>query len=188
MKKLYTILLLALVLAAAAVGLISLVDEDATESKTENRRLASKPEFSLSALLDGSYLAELETYYSDTFPGREMLLKANQKLNGFYHFSGGSEENVLVLDYLGGAEQGGQFIHGAAVQTGTADSAIGQLQGLRHRPQAQAAAQGRQGLLPGQQQGFRGAVHRSPSHFCSNSATCWRMAGAWHFPESTMEI
>ena len=110
MKKLYTILLLLLVLLAAALGVLSLVDQDATESKTENRKLATLPEFSWAELLHGSYLSDLETYYSDTFPGREMLLKANQKLNGFYHFSGSGDENVLVLDYQGGAEQGGQSL------------------------------------------------------------------------------
>ncbi len=109
MKKLYIVLLSALVLAAAAVGIVSLADVDATESKTENRKLAALPEFSWSALLDGSYLGQMETYYSDTFPGRELLLKANQKLNGFYHFGGG-QENLLVLDYQGGAEHGGQAL------------------------------------------------------------------------------
>lgn len=115
MKKLYIILLSALVLAAAAVGIVSLADVDATESKTENRKLAALPEFSWSALLDGSYLAELETYYSDTFPGRELLLKANQKLNGFYHFGG--QDNMLVLDYQGGAEHGGQALDPIPEQT-----------------------------------------------------------------------
>ena len=110
MKKLYTILLLVLVAAAAVLGVVSLVDEDATESETENRKLATLPEFSLSEFLDGSYLMQLETYYSDTFPGRELLLKANQKLNGFYHFSLGGDENVLVLDYQGGAEHGGMAL------------------------------------------------------------------------------
>ncbi len=106
MKKLYTALLLTLLSVFAVVGLYSLVDVDATESKTENRRLAQKPEFSWSALWDGSYISQLETYYSDTFPGRELLLKANQSLNVLYHFSG--DDNLLVLDYEGGAEQGGQ--------------------------------------------------------------------------------
>ena len=85
MKKLYTILLVLLLGAVALVGAWSLVDKDATESATENRRLATKPEFSWSALWDGSYVSQLETYYSDTFPGREALLKANQVLNKFYY-------------------------------------------------------------------------------------------------------
>lgn len=109
MKKLYTVLLLVLLLAAATVGIVSLVDTDPTESRVENRKLATMPEFSWSALLDGSYISQLETYYSDTFPGRDALLKANQKLNGFYHFSAGSD-NMLVLDYQGGAEHGGQSL------------------------------------------------------------------------------
>ena len=61
MKKLYTVLLVALVSVVMLVGLWSLVDKDATESKVENRRLASKPEFSFSRLMDGAYVSELET-------------------------------------------------------------------------------------------------------------------------------
>lgn len=113
MKKLYTVLLVLLLAGVLAVGAVSLVDEDPTESQTENRKLAALPEFSWEALLSGDYLTELETYYSDTFPGREMLLGVNQKLNGFYHYSGGGEENnMLVLDFQGGAEMGGQSAPG----------------------------------------------------------------------------
>lgn len=108
MKKLYTVLLALLVSAAALVGLWSLVDKDATESLSENRRLASKPKFTVSALLDGSYVAELETYYSDTFPGRETLLKANAVLNKFYIFSGKEENNMLVIDHSNDMGDGGQ--------------------------------------------------------------------------------
>lgn len=108
MKKLYTVLLALLVGAAALVGLWSLVDKDATESQRENRRLASKPAFSFSALLDGSYVAELETYYSDTFPGREALLDANGVLNKFYIFSGKEENNMLVIDHANDMGDGGQ--------------------------------------------------------------------------------
>ena len=111
MKILYSVLLSLVVLAAAAVGVYSLVDTDATESKTENRKLASKPEFTITGLLDGSYISSLETYYSDTFPGRDMLLSANKQLNGFYHFSGGSDNNELVVDFTGGMEQGGQALN-----------------------------------------------------------------------------
>lgn len=108
MKKLYTVLLALLVSAAAFVGLISLVDKDATESVRENRRLASKPKFSVASLLDGSYVSELETYYSDTFPGREKLLDANTVLNKFYTFSGKEENNMLVIDHSNDMGDGGQ--------------------------------------------------------------------------------
>ena len=106
MKKLVALLLAAMML----VGVVSLVDKDATESETENRRLASKPDFSWSALWDGSFISELETYYSDTFPGREALLKANKVLNKFYFFSGSDEKTMLIVDFDGDVAQGGQAL------------------------------------------------------------------------------
>lgn len=117
MKKLYTVLLALLVGAAALVGLWSLVDKDATESQRENRRLASKPAFSVASLLDGSYVAELETYYSDTFPGREMLLDANSALNKFYIFSGKEENNMLVIDHANDMGDGGQAMQPVEPET-----------------------------------------------------------------------
>lgn len=110
MKKLYTFLLVLLLAAVALVGVWSLVDKDPTESAMENRKLASKPVFSWSALWDGSYVSQLETYYSDTFPGREALLKANQTLNKFYYFSGGSDNNMLVVEFDNDVGQGGQAL------------------------------------------------------------------------------
>ena len=111
MKTLYSILLSLLLVAMAAVGVYSLVDVDATTSKTENRDLAKKPAFSIAGLFDGSYISSLEKYYSDTFPGRDALLSANKSLNGFYHFSGGGDSNLLVVDFQGGVEQGGQALN-----------------------------------------------------------------------------
>lgn len=110
MKKLYTVLLAILLSVMLGVGIWSLVDVDATESKLENRRLSEKPAFTWASLLDGSYISQLETYYSDTFPGRDTLLKLNKQLNQFYYYSGSSQENLLVLDYQGGAEQGGEAL------------------------------------------------------------------------------
>ena len=113
MKKIYTILLVLLLAVAMLVGVVSLVDKDATESEMENRRLATMPKFSWSALWDGSFISELETYYSDTFPGREMLLKANQVLNRFYYFSGKEENTMLIIDFDGDVAQGGEALQPA---------------------------------------------------------------------------
>ena len=38
----------------------------------------------MQALLDGTFISQLETYYANTFPMRYTLLKANRWLNGFY--------------------------------------------------------------------------------------------------------
>ena len=108
MKKLYTVLLVLLLGAMSFVGVWSLVDVDAKESARENRRLASFPKITLSSLEDGSFVSQLETYYSDTFPGREALLKANDTLNKFYMFSGATGSNMLVIDFTNDVGEGGQ--------------------------------------------------------------------------------
>ena len=107
MKKLCLVFNIIIVLGLIAVGVVSLVDTDRTVSVVENRTLASKPEFSIGALLDGSYISELETYYSDTFPGRETLMTYNKTLNGFYRYSGKGENNMLILNNTGAAAEGG---------------------------------------------------------------------------------
>ena len=117
MKKIYTILLSVALAAMLLVGLISLVDKDPTRSESENRELAKKPKFSLSALFDGSYISALETYYADTFPMRETLLAANRTLNKFYYYSGSGEDTVLVISGNTGAEQGGQSLDSVLQQT-----------------------------------------------------------------------
>ena len=117
MKKIYTILLSVVLAAMLLVGLISLLDKDPTRSESENRELAKKPKFSLSALFDGSYISALETYYADTFPMRETLLAANRTLNKFYYYSGSGEDTVLVISGNTGAEQGGQSLDSVLQQT-----------------------------------------------------------------------
>lgn len=113
MKKLYTVLLSLVLAAALGIGIYSAVDVDATFSPTDNRKLAEKPAFSLAALLDGSFISDFETYYSDTFPARETLLKLNRSLNRFYYYSGGEEENILIITGPSGAELGGESLDAA---------------------------------------------------------------------------
>ncbi len=109
MKKLYTAMLLVLLAAMLSVGVYSLADYDATGSVSEKREFV-KPEFSVKALLDGTYIPALEQYYSDTFPGRESLLKANRTLNKFYYYSGSGEDSVLILNQKDSAAQGGESL------------------------------------------------------------------------------
>ena len=61
-----------IILLLAAVLLIA---PRSTISYEENRVLAEKPEFSLTAFLDGSYTAGLAEYYNDTVPFRSKLKK-----------------------------------------------------------------------------------------------------------------
>ena len=55
MKKVYTALLLILLAAMFSVGVYSLADYDATGSASEKREII-KPELSVKALLDGTYI------------------------------------------------------------------------------------------------------------------------------------
>ena len=107
MKKLYTILLAVLLAAMLGVGIWSLADTDPTGSVSEKRTF-QKPQFSVQALLDGTYIPALETYYSDTFPGRETLLEVNRTLNRFYYYSGSGESGVLLVNQTDSAAQGGE--------------------------------------------------------------------------------
>ena len=52
-----------------------------TVSESEKRMLATMPSFSLSALADGSYFADISSFISDTFVGREALVGLSKKLD-----------------------------------------------------------------------------------------------------------
>lgn len=88
MKKIYTGLCGTLLAILLLVGLISAFDKDAWYSTKEERSLATMPDLTFSALLDGSYYDDLRTYYADTFPGREDMLDVLERLEGFYVFGG----------------------------------------------------------------------------------------------------
>ena len=105
MKKIYRAMAGFFLAALLAVGLVSLFT---TGSGTVGVN-TQKPQFSMQALLDGTFISQLETYYANTFPMRDTLLKANRWLNGFYHSSAG-DDNILVLGGNTGAEQGGESL------------------------------------------------------------------------------
>lgn len=93
MKKIYSFLCHTVLVLMLLVGVYSLLDKDRLKSDTENRMLKQKPKFSVSALLDGSFISDLESYYSDQFPNRDKLMLVNRSLNEFY--SGNSKYNII---------------------------------------------------------------------------------------------
>lgn len=105
MKKIYRAMAGALLALLLVIGLASLF----TTGSASDGADTTKPEFSIQALLDGTFISQLETYYTNTFPLRSQLLAANRTLNGFYHASAG-DENILVLSGNTGAEQGGESL------------------------------------------------------------------------------
>ena len=67
-----------------------------TVSEEENRKLAAKPKFSLTALFDKSYTSDFDTYYADTFPFRDEFLGLNRKISEILTGTKGSGDIVLV--------------------------------------------------------------------------------------------
>ena len=55
-------------------------------SENEKRELASFPSFSLSSLLDGSFFRGIDAWFSDTFPFREAMISANEKIENLRGF------------------------------------------------------------------------------------------------------
>ena len=55
-----------------------------TVSAKEKRTLETFPEFSLSAVTDGSYFSDISLWFSDTFPGRDGWIMAAQRLEALY--------------------------------------------------------------------------------------------------------
>ncbi len=96
-KKIFAFLASALfVIALTVFGIVSFLDVDETVSKSENRKLAEKPEFSFSAFFNGSYSTDFENYYSDTFPLRESFMALNGKISSALTRFGGKNDSVII--------------------------------------------------------------------------------------------
>ena len=71
-----------------------------TESVTEQRKLAEMPSFSLQALADGSYFADISAFISDTFLYRDDLVNLSKRMDTLrgvdYQIEG--EDNFVLLD------------------------------------------------------------------------------------------
>lgn len=72
MLSLFNSVILVGLLIALFAG--SLLLPKPTESKVEKRALAQRPSFSIKGLLSGDFARDIEVYFSDTFPLREMFV------------------------------------------------------------------------------------------------------------------
>ena len=102
MKKLYLILLLTLAAVMLVLGIWSAVN-------------IAPPAFAAENLLDGSYTTQLDDCYTENFLFRNFFLSVNRVLNRFYYFS--AADNLLTIDYQGGAEHGGISLNESAEET-----------------------------------------------------------------------
>ncbi len=65
-------------------------------STVENRTLTKFPEFTLESFLNGEFFSDVSTWYSDTFPLRDRLISAEQKITALYGIAG--NEQVVGAD------------------------------------------------------------------------------------------
>lgn len=82
------IMLILVAVAISALALFNLFQTDRpTVSETENRNLATMPDFTMDALLDGSFFADVATFFSDTFIGRDPMVALSKKMDRLKSFS-----------------------------------------------------------------------------------------------------
>ena len=74
-----------LVLAVGAVAVW--VSPHPTHSEVEKRDLAKFPNFTAKSLFSGTYFDDINTWFADTFPGRETWVKLDGWSNRFYRMS-----------------------------------------------------------------------------------------------------
>ena len=66
-------------------------------SASEKRDLTQFPEFSVSALVSGTYFDDITLWFSDTFPGREDWLSISQYTTNFHGYSEVAIEGSLTM-------------------------------------------------------------------------------------------
>ncbi len=78
-------------LLGAFVGLLFFARPKTSEK--EKRSLAKYPSFTMKTFLNGEYFSDVSTWYSDTYPFRDALVSADQKLKGLY----GIESKTMMV-------------------------------------------------------------------------------------------
>lgn len=80
---------LGMLLIGAVVSLI--IPIRPVKSNVEKRNLAKFPGFNIQSFIDGEYFAGIDTWFSDTFPGRDSLMGCNEFITNLY----GIRNNVV---------------------------------------------------------------------------------------------
>lgn len=85
------ILFAGVMLLGAFLGLLFFARPKTSEK--EKRSLAKHPSFTMKTFLNGEYFSDVSTWYSDTYPFRDALVSADQKLKGLY----GIESKTMMV-------------------------------------------------------------------------------------------
>lgn len=104
-NKAYGVLMaIGFVIYIGVISLLNIVAKDKEFSEEENRNLQTRPKFSISALMEGSYVKDYENYISDQFLGRGFLVKFKSSLDSLAgkdekHGVFIGENNQLLQDF-----------------------------------------------------------------------------------------
>ncbi|HPG10096.1 MAG TPA: DHHW family protein [Chitinophagaceae bacterium] len=85
--RIINVLLILAVLAGG--GIVSISMKKQTVSEMENRKLASFPKFSDSALWSGEYFKKIDDYYSDNFPFRDKWINISNSFRDKFGYESG---------------------------------------------------------------------------------------------------
>ena len=85
--RIVNVLLILAVLAGG--GIVSISMKKQTVSEMENRKLASFPKFSDSALWSGEYFKKIDDYYSDNFPFRDKWINISNSFRDKFGYESG---------------------------------------------------------------------------------------------------
>ncbi len=97
-KPIDKIMIAVVMVLIAVIGLANIFQEERpTVSEQENRELATMPEFSIGAILDGSYFNDFNAFFSDTFVGRETLVMISKDLDAYKSFSTVYERDFGII-------------------------------------------------------------------------------------------
>ena len=84
-KQMHLVKIFVFAIVLGTMSIIGLITSlRPTVSMAEKRELAKFPEFTIEGLWDGSYFKGIDVWYSDTYPLRETMILASQKLQSFY--------------------------------------------------------------------------------------------------------
>ena len=97
-SRLRILLFVVLLSAGCVVGFLTFLRP--TVSESEGRTLTSFPTFSWKAFLSGEYTSQVSLWYSDSYPGRDVMLDMNGDIKSLYGvhdvaFEGGVEADTI---------------------------------------------------------------------------------------------
>ena len=93
------VILLALFLVVLYIGFLFTIGHAPHKvSEKENRTLAQMPDFSVSSLMDGTYISGVESYYSDQFADRDFFLDVNSKIRHWTSQFAAGDDGVVIVN------------------------------------------------------------------------------------------